>query len=515
MPQTLHIFMKDVRRLWWAAAATLVILAELAKYDSWRSDWMAGVAEGWLNILLPLAWAALIGLAVEQDPLPGDRQFWITRPYSRRALLSAKILFALVFVHVPSFLADCVVLAARGFQPLAALGPLLWKQVTLAAALTIPALALASLVRNFTHFMLALLSAAGIIIVLRGAVYSQNGPRPPIDTVLFGIIVLTIATAAAAVTALQFLRRRTAISRSIGSAAAVLAAAIFVWLPPSSTWSLRSRLASAHPNLELHIDKLPLQRLNGHVGPAANRAVVAIPFSVSGAPPDERYHLQPLGLAVESAAGKRYPAFDPYRDNPSDKIPLDSYIFREEPTGTQSWLIIRANTAAYNEMKDGPVTISGAMRATLTHVAPPLVLPALVNGANVGAMRCYGTQDENRWNEGSLKFECESPRDIPEFTWASLSLPEVPQEWTNRMLYGTYTPSPWPTWLSPLHRYESRYALAAHWTNNPADQWRAPMDALDRAHVIVRRELPAGYSLLKYELKNVRLQDYELKLGAR
>jgi hypothetical protein len=515
MRQTLHIFKKDVRRLWWAAAATLLILAELAKYDCWRSDWMAGVAEGWLNILLPLAWAALIGLTVEQDPIPGDRQFWITRPYSRGALLSAKILFALAFVHVPSFLADCVVLAARGFQPAAALGALLSKQVTLAAALTIPALALASLVRNFTQFMLALLSVAGAMVVLSGSAHPQNGPQRPFDTVLVGILVLTVATAAAAVAVLQFIGRRTAISRSISFSAAVLAAAMFVWLPPSFTWTVRSRMASSHPDLAMRIDEVSSQGLNSHIWPAANRAVIAIPVSVSGAPPDERYHLQPLGLTVESAAGKRYRAFDPYRDSPSDKIPLDSYVSREEPNGTQYWLVIRASTTAYNEMKDRPVTISGEMQASLTRLGASVVLPALANGANVGAMRCYGTQNENRWSEGSLKFECESPYDIPDWIWTSLSLPGVPQQWTNRMFYGTYSSSPRPTWLSPLNRHESSFALAAHWTNAPGEQWRAPMDALDSGHVTLTRELPVGYSLLRYELKNVRLQDYERKLGAR
>jgi hypothetical protein len=45
----LHIFKKDLRRLWPAVLITLVLLAELARLDCWRRDWLATSAEGWLN----------------------------------------------------------------------------------------------------------------------------------------------------------------------------------------------------------------------------------------------------------------------------------------------------------------------------------------------------------------------------------------------------------------------------------------------------------------------------------
>ena len=48
----LHIFKKDVRRLWWAVAATLLLLAALAHADRWRADWIVGSTEGWLALLL-------------------------------------------------------------------------------------------------------------------------------------------------------------------------------------------------------------------------------------------------------------------------------------------------------------------------------------------------------------------------------------------------------------------------------------------------------------------------------
>ena len=151
----LHIFMKDARRLRIEIAVTVALLAYLADLDRQRMDAVPGAPEAWLNLLLPLAWAFLLAMLVHQEPLVGDRQFWITRPYSRAALVAAKGLFALAFVHAPSLIANSVILISRGFNPLDAIASLLWKQALLAAGLTLPVAALAALTRNLAQFALA------------------------------------------------------------------------------------------------------------------------------------------------------------------------------------------------------------------------------------------------------------------------------------------------------------------------------------------------------------------------
>ena len=125
----LHIFKKDVRRLWPAIAVSLAVLGSLTWHDRWRSDRIVGEIEGYLNLLVPLAWACLLAVAVEQEPLVGDRQFWITRPYRRRDVLAAKLLFAALFVHLPMLVSDCWILQLRGFPPLSYTGELLAKQL--------------------------------------------------------------------------------------------------------------------------------------------------------------------------------------------------------------------------------------------------------------------------------------------------------------------------------------------------------------------------------------------------
>src|SRR5439155_1011099 len=85
------------------------------------ADFIPGPAEGWLTLLLLAAWGFLLALLVLEEPLVGDRQFWITRPYRWPALLAAKLVFAALFIHLPSLLADCAILAARSFSPVAVL----------------------------------------------------------------------------------------------------------------------------------------------------------------------------------------------------------------------------------------------------------------------------------------------------------------------------------------------------------------------------------------------------------
>jgi hypothetical protein len=120
MRLVLHILLKDARRFWWEIAVTLGLLASVARMDATRVGFIPGAMEGWLNLILPAVWAYLVALVIHDEALVGDRQFWLTRPYPWPALLVAKALFVLVFIHFFSFAVDVAILASRGFEPLAA-----------------------------------------------------------------------------------------------------------------------------------------------------------------------------------------------------------------------------------------------------------------------------------------------------------------------------------------------------------------------------------------------------------
>jgi hypothetical protein len=254
MKPALHIFKKDTRRLWPGVAISLAVLAMLARADRWRADSMIGSTEGWLNLLLPLAWACLTGLSVLAEPLTGNRHFWLTRPYRRPALLAAKLLFALLFIHVPVLLADWYILAARGFPPFENLLPLAGKQVMLAAAVTLPAMALAALAGGFTP----MLPRGG-----GAAILAAGGPFPtlpslqrPEDYLRADIVASMVAVGAIAILGVQYRRRRPFTGRAVALVTAFTAGALFGYVPDTFDDRLRAALHPAAA-LGLHMDASP------------------------------------------------------------------------------------------------------------------------------------------------------------------------------------------------------------------------------------------------------------------
>lgn len=71
----LHIFRKDVRRLWWEIAVTLVLLTTVAGQYCWRENFRRGYVELLLNFLLPTCWRYLAVLLIYEETPSGDRQF--------------------------------------------------------------------------------------------------------------------------------------------------------------------------------------------------------------------------------------------------------------------------------------------------------------------------------------------------------------------------------------------------------------------------------------------------------
>src|SRR3954454_22691378 len=135
MRQALHIFKKDVRQLWFEIVIVLIVTAAFAFIGARRGSWLddpranRSVAWSMVQLMLPLAWWILIARVVYGEMLPGDRQFWITRPYRWTSLLGAKLLFIGMFVNLPLLAADVIILLAYGFLPGEEMQGLMWKQI--------------------------------------------------------------------------------------------------------------------------------------------------------------------------------------------------------------------------------------------------------------------------------------------------------------------------------------------------------------------------------------------------
>src|SRR5262249_23686786 len=156
--------------------------------------------------LLPAAWATLVALVVLEEPLVGDRSFWITRPIPRSSLAADKLLFTLIAIHLPLFIASCFILASHYFNPLEHVGTLLVQQAAVFAIITLPALALAALVRNFAQFVIVLLAIASAVAFANIGLQSfptMGGP----DVIRPQLIRLVLVLASATVIIIQYARR--------------------------------------------------------------------------------------------------------------------------------------------------------------------------------------------------------------------------------------------------------------------------------------------------------------------
>ena len=160
--QVLRIFRKDFRRLWpgilgvialMAAHAVLEVGSEPAVYipSTERINQAATLVE----MLLPLGLWFLIAQMIFQEAIPGDRQFWLTRPYQWMDLLTAKVLFAVVFISLPLFVSDCYILGIQGFAVRGVLPKLLLRASMVAAIYMLPAFAIATITTGLPQFVLA------------------------------------------------------------------------------------------------------------------------------------------------------------------------------------------------------------------------------------------------------------------------------------------------------------------------------------------------------------------------
>jgi hypothetical protein len=484
MRMALHIFRKDMRLLWPFVLLAVALQAALALQDRWRSDWTPGAAEGWLNVLLPLAWAIVAALAVEQEPLAGDSQFWITRPYRRSSLFAAKALFVLLAIHVPAFLADAWILGARGFPPLANLGSLLIRQIEIAGAITLPAMALAAVARNHLQFLFAAVLVPSSILLLNESVRT---PWIPVDRARTTLTILVLAVAAIAILWLQYRRRRTLVSRTVGAAAAIAAGLWYAFAGPAYTFALRSTFSPSGSDLALHLDTGP--RVPNPAWGAGTWPTVAIPISISGVPAGSQVRLELLRTRVTAPGGA-----------PSV---LEAYV---SPEG--AWLFLRFDSLVSAKLRNGPSRISGEAGATLYRTGRTTWMPVGTAQAVPDVGRCRSMLQEARYARSMLKVECEAPGSLPSPTRVRLWDPASGEDWKAALGdSATMVPGPRYTWLSPLDRRQTFFQLAGS-PRGAGSRWLVPLPAIGGAKIAMTPELASGRTVVHYDLPDVDMRKF-------
>lgn len=321
MKQILNIFRKDVRHHW-----LLILLCQAAlvvycwdEVSSWSEPTFGrnGTSSSLISLLLFLTWFLLIFRMVHDEPLVGDCQFWITRPYEWQKLLAEKMLLVLIFITLPLLIAGAFLLAKAGFSPAPYSLGLFWMQLLLFQLPFLPLLALGAVTRNLTQGILTLLAIFLVILIVSAApLYSQRGVAHYYGLYAassgfpsFGEPVgLMLLFACLVVIALQYARRKTSQSR-IWLAGGVVAMFIFSLVSGYAKRNSDPFPVPEHQTIPFRAGLRPGNYDRPKMPPQQDQPVaIGIPVSISGIPMNSLARIRGVRLVLEAPDGYRWNA---------------------------------------------------------------------------------------------------------------------------------------------------------------------------------------------------------------
>jgi len=379
MAQALHIFRKDARAL----RVELAVVAALNVAFVWAH--IAAAAPGieeltrpsvlayLSSFLLACGWWFLIARAIHEEALPGDRQFWVTRPYEWKQLLGAKLLFVLAFVNAPLLLAQIVILAAAGYVSPGALPRLLWMQFTVTLIVLAPALAMGAVTRSFARlvlFVIGLLVAVFFLINIYTAILSGGHTGLAISIGIWprgwlaDTIYVTAMFAGAALMVLLQYRRRTRAARRVGAATLLLIIALYLFLPwtlsyTSNQWIFRQPPADI-VSINYGQPTVPDWR------PNPQGLLVDFPCTLANVPQGETARVQTV---IATFADLSVPVATLDEDTGHQHFWLDRDFYRNfagKPIAFHATLYITLRKPAKWPLPDGRVTyLPGGRRCTV------------------------------------------------------------------------------------------------------------------------------------------------------
>jgi hypothetical protein len=234
-----HIFRKDARLLWPAAALALAlhVCAALPRHllDHGMRTVQLEILSDLLATLALLGAMAVVVVAIHQDPIPGVRQDWLTRPIRHRDLAFAKALFVLLMVQLPLWFVDVGVALADGFALPAACAGAAIRNIGILCEYALPAMVIGAITRTFVEAVMV----SAVVLVIYVAVFLVG------LSMMLGIKATVTETGAAwmfdaafelaaligtvLILGMQYSARRTALARAlVGVGGALIVAVAFM-----------------------------------------------------------------------------------------------------------------------------------------------------------------------------------------------------------------------------------------------------------------------------------------------
>jgi hypothetical protein len=366
MKQTIHIFRKDLRFLRLEIAGFLLLVLVFAMTG--ETDYVSEAVE--------IAALYLVVRMIHAEAIPGDRQYWLTRPYRPMSLLGAKLLFIAAIVCLPLGMAQAAMAARMGFPLAGEIPGLLWSQVLFFFAAALPVAALAAVTEGLVPFVSAVLVLT--ITAVFGATTFHHTP-PPVEWIgdsIFGAATICIS---ATVLLWQYRDRRTLFSRLCGTIAYSAALAFYLFAPASlalnaQTWfSKNPGLASA---------------VRVSVKPDPNRATawsdtktarVPVPLTVGGISEGMEVRSDSLSISFAWPDRKWSPA-------------LNSGTTPHEPVNGEAALdaLVHMSAGLYRAERTSPLTVRGFVYLTLFGEPERRMIPLKLGPMNAqDGLQCF------------------------------------------------------------------------------------------------------------------------------
>lgn len=498
MRQALHIFKKDARHLWFEIAIVLVVTAAFAFVGVGRAfrldDPRANRSVAWTmaQILMPLAWWILIARVVYSETLPGDRQFWTTRPYRWMSLLGAKLLFITIFVNLPWFLADMIILRAYGFAPGTELAGLFAAQLLMAVAFLLPVAAVCAVTTGFVQLLSASFVLLIVVLVWNTVVpqLALGATWGALDWITDYYSILVAGFGALVILIWQYARRKTWPNRTVAAAAAIAALVGAALIPWTSAFAVQSRFSKqrvdAH-SIQVLFDsdrkwlaRARPDRLGAGVG-------IELPLKIDGVPAGMEAKAEGLTMQFVAPNGMvRQGARRPWMQIDSDRQLLT--------------LMSEVDGPFYQSVKDKAVKIRGTLYLTLFGNQQTTRIPF---GSEHITTRGMGICSARRTGGGSTGYMyfllCASPfRTAPD-------LVTVRFEERGKDVYREVMPY-------PVRRRISYSPLPADLDISPVSQYftltQFPRELSD---VAIDDAEPLAHVTREFELDGLRLGEFEAK----
>jgi hypothetical protein len=232
-------------------------------------------------MLIPVAWWFTIAHLIHGEPLVGQRQFRLTRPYSWKTLLASKVLFCVGFLSLPLLAADCAILAQEGFSPAGLWRSLLLRQCVLAGVYLLPPFALAAMTKNLRDFVLAcaIVLVAFVVMIVVSTAYPQDAVADALLGAHRGSGDVVFLAIGVAIIVWQYGSRRTTVARAVAVALVIFEMGSAI-LPPKAI--ARTGETPRHPEIRFAFagDRAPLGP--GGASGERNKVPVCIPVQLVG-----------------------------------------------------------------------------------------------------------------------------------------------------------------------------------------------------------------------------------------